>query len=203
MLFFTSWKECENRSRTLKRWEWLWKLLFLGVVIWIVDLAPYFSHPTGTSAILNAKATIPDKSSWEGCTQLNLVHFNPQKKRVSSFAKYPRTITRTNVKLFLDIGPGAGEGRKGKKKTSKVAAWLSNTFDDDCKSACQVLVPPINKVFLVKQNMIKKRRGLSCDKVSPFLAVSLVFLTDYSFFFCKAYLSSVDCTHVYFLHKLK
>jgi len=65
-----------------------------GVVIWIVDLAPYFSHPTGTSAILNAKATIPDKSSWEGCTQLNLVHFNPQKKRVSSFAKYPRTIKK-------------------------------------------------------------------------------------------------------------
>ena len=73
----------------------------------------------GTSAILNAKATIPDKSSWEGCTQLNLVHFNPQKKRVSSFAKYPRTITRTNVKLFLDIGPGAGEGRKGKKRGQK------------------------------------------------------------------------------------
>ena len=54
--------------------------------------------------------------------QLNLVHFNPQKKRVFSFAKYPRTITRTNVKLFLDFGPGAGEGRKGKKKRSKVAA---------------------------------------------------------------------------------
>ena len=93
------------------------------------------------------------------------------------------------------------EGRE--KKRSKVAAWLSNTFDDDCKSACQVLVPPINKVFLVKQNMTKKLRGLSCDKVSPFLAVGLVFLTDYSFLFCKAYLSSVDCTHVYFLHKLK
>ena len=110
---------CPWVSEDVERWECLWKLLFLGVVIWIVDLAPYFSHPTGTSAILNAKATIPDKSSWEGCTQLNLVHFNPQKKRVSSFAKYPRTITRTNVKLFLDIGPGAGEGRKGKKRGQK------------------------------------------------------------------------------------
>ena len=42
---------------------------------------------------------------------------------------YNRTITITNINVLLNIGPGAGEGRKnrGKKKNS-----LPNNFDDNC-----------------------------------------------------------------------
>ena len=42
---------------------------------------------------------------------------------------YNRTITRTNINVFINIGPGAGGGRKrsGKKRN------LPNIFDDDCR----------------------------------------------------------------------
>ena len=64
--------------------------------------------------------------------------FNPQKKRVFSFAKYPqpslcsmlaynRTILCTNIYVLLNIGPGARERRKKEVESSS----LSNTFDDD------------------------------------------------------------------------
>ena len=41
---------------------------------------------------------------------------------------YNRTITRTNIKVLLNIGPGTGEAGKKELKTSS----LPNTFDDDC-----------------------------------------------------------------------
>ena len=41
---------------------------------------------------------------------------------------YNRTITPTNIKVLLNIGPGAGEGRKKRGKNSN----LPNTFDYDC-----------------------------------------------------------------------
>ena len=41
---------------------------------------------------------------------------------------YNRTITRTNINVLINIGPGAGGGRKRRGKKGK----LPNTFDDDC-----------------------------------------------------------------------
>ena len=41
---------------------------------------------------------------------------------------YNRTITRTNIKVLLNIGPRAGEEGKKELKSSS----LPNTFDDDC-----------------------------------------------------------------------
>ena len=42
-----------------------------------------------------------------------------------------RTITRTNINVLINIGPGAGGGRKRRGKKGN----LSNTFDDDCSFA--------------------------------------------------------------------
>ena len=65
-------------------------------------------HPPAT--------TIPDKSSWRGCTSSTVVHFNPQKRQFSllpniprplySMLRYNKTITRTNINVLLNIGPG-------------------------------------------------------------------------------------------------
>ena len=41
---------------------------------------------------------------------------------------YNRTITRTNINVLINIGPGAGGGRKRSGKKGN----LPNTFDDDC-----------------------------------------------------------------------
>ena len=41
---------------------------------------------------------------------------------------YNRTITRTNINVLINIGPGAGGGRKRRGKKGN----LPNTFDDDC-----------------------------------------------------------------------
>ena len=45
-----------------------------------------------------------------------------------SMLGYTVTITRTNINVVLNIGPGA-EGRR--KKEGKSSS-LPNTFDDDC-----------------------------------------------------------------------
>ena len=42
---------------------------------------------------------------------------------------YNRTITRTNINVLINIGPGAGGGRKRRDKKGN----LPNTFDDDCR----------------------------------------------------------------------
>ena len=42
---------------------------------------------------------------------------------------YNGTVTRTNIKVLLNIGPG-GEGEEGKKEVKSRS--LPNTFDDDC-----------------------------------------------------------------------
>ena len=48
-----------------------------------------------------------------------------------------RTITRTNINVLINIGPGAGGGRKRRGKKGN----LPNTFDDDCSScACIMLL---------------------------------------------------------------
>ena len=46
---------------------------------------------------------------------------------------YNRTIRRTKINVLINIGPGAGGGRKrtGKKDN------LPNTFDDDCRYKMQ------------------------------------------------------------------
>ena len=41
---------------------------------------------------------------------------------------YKRTITRTNINVLINIGPGAGGGRKSGGQKGN----LPNTFDDDC-----------------------------------------------------------------------
>ena len=66
------------------------------------------------------------------------VHFNPEKREFSlllniprppySMLGYNRTITRTNINVLINIGPGAGGGRKRRGKKGN----LPNTFDDDC-----------------------------------------------------------------------
>ena len=43
---------------------------------------------------------------------------------------YNRTITRTNINVLINIGPGAGGGRKRRGKKGN----LPNTFDDDCSN---------------------------------------------------------------------
>ena len=43
---------------------------------------------------------------------------------------YNRTITRTNINVLINIGPGAGGGRKRRGKKGN----LPNTFDDDCST---------------------------------------------------------------------
>ena len=71
---------------------------------------------------------------------LTVVHFNPEKREFSlllniprppcSMLGYNRTITRTNINVLINIGPGAGGGRKRRGKKGN----LPNTFDDDCRS---------------------------------------------------------------------
>ena len=81
------------------------------------------------------------KGSWRGCTTLTVVHFNPQKREFSlllntprppySMLRYNKTITRTNINVLLNIGPGTrgGEEGGGKKEVIKQASqhfwrWL-------------------------------------------------------------------------------
>ena len=66
---------------------------------------------------------------------LTVVHFNPEKREFSlllniprppcSMLGYNRTITRTNINVLINIGPGAGGGRKRRDKKGN----LPNTFD--------------------------------------------------------------------------
>ena len=80
---------------------------------------------------LARRPTITDKSSWE----VQAVHFNPEKREFSlllniprppySMLGYNRTITHTNINVLINIGPGAGGGRKRRVK--------KGTFDDDCR----------------------------------------------------------------------
>jgi len=71
---------------------------------------------------------------------LTVVHFNPEKREFPlllniprppySMLGYNRTITHTNINVLINIGPGAGGGRKKRGKKGN----LPNTFDDDCRS---------------------------------------------------------------------
>jgi len=66
------------------------------------------------------------------------MHLNPEKREFSlllniprppySMLGYNRTIPRTNINVLINIGPGAGGGRKRRGKKGN----LPNTFDDDC-----------------------------------------------------------------------
>ena len=70
---------------------------------------------------------------------LTVVHFNPEKTEFSlllniprppySMLGYNRTITRTNINVLINTGPGAGGGRKRSGKKGN----LPNTSDDDCR----------------------------------------------------------------------
>ena len=74
---------------------------------------------------------------------LTVVHFNPEKREFSlllniprppySMLGYNRTITRTNINVLINIGPGAGGGRKRTGKKGN----LPNTFVDDCRYKMQ------------------------------------------------------------------
>ena len=46
---------------------------------------------------------------------------------------YNRTIRRTKINVLINIGPGAGGGRKRTGKKGN----LPNTFDDDCSYKMQ------------------------------------------------------------------
>ena len=75
----------------------------------------------GLWTVYKSRTTIADKSSWKGLVQLNIVHFNPEKREFSlslniprspySMLGYNRTIRCTNINVFINIGPGAGGGR--------------------------------------------------------------------------------------------
>ena len=67
--------------------------------------------------------------------QLNSSPFNLQilsllniPRPLFSMLEYNRTITRTDINILLNIGPGVGGGGKKEVKSSR----LLNTFDDDC-----------------------------------------------------------------------
>ena len=67
---------------------------------------------------------------------LTVGHFNPEEREFSlllniprppySMLGYNRTITRTNINVLINIGPGAGGGRKRRGKKGN----LPNTFND-------------------------------------------------------------------------
>ena len=69
---------------------------------------------------------------------LTVVHFNSEKREFPlllniprsphSVLGYNRTITRKNINVLINIGPGAGKGRKRRGKKGN----LLNTFDDEC-----------------------------------------------------------------------
>ena len=75
-----------------------------------------------------------------------VVHSNPPKREFSLLLNIPHPpysmlgcnktlmfvrviIVHTNINVLLNIGPGAGEGRKKRGRKSN----LPNTFDDDCR----------------------------------------------------------------------
>ena len=70
---------------------------------------------------------------------LTVVHFNTEKREFSlllnihcspySMLGCNRTITRANMNVLLNTGPGAGGGRKKRSKKND----LPNNFDDDCR----------------------------------------------------------------------
>ena len=70
---------------------------------------------------------------------LTVVHFSPEKRKFSlllnipcppySMLGYNRTITRTNINVLINIGPGVGGGRKRRGEKGN----LPNTFDNDCR----------------------------------------------------------------------
>ena len=80
---------------------------------------------------------------------LTVLHFNRQKRKFSlllnipcppySMSEYNKTITRTNINVLINIGPGAGGGRKRRGKEGN----LPNTFDDDCRTRRVVGSNPI------------------------------------------------------------
>ena len=68
---------------------------------------------------------------------LTVVHFNPEKREFSlllniprppySMLGYNRTITRTNINVLINIGPGAGGGRKRRGKKGNLPNTLTMT----------------------------------------------------------------------------
>ena len=66
---------------------------------------------------------------------LTVVHFHPEKREFSlllnipgpphSMLGYNRTITRTNINVLINIGPGAGGGRKRRGKKGNLPNTLT------------------------------------------------------------------------------
>ena len=66
---------------------------------------------------------------------LTVVHFNPEKREFSlllniprppySMLGYNRTITHTNINVLINIGPGAGGGRKRRGKKGNLPNTLT------------------------------------------------------------------------------
>ena len=61
-----------------------------------------------------------------------------------SMLGYNRTITCTNINVLINIGPGAGGGRKRRGKKGN----LPNTFDDDCSLTEMTIFLLLNLVWL-------------------------------------------------------
>ena len=69
---------------------------------------------------------------------LTVVHFNPEKREFSlllniprppcSMLGYNRTITRTNINVLINIGPGAGGGRKRRGKKGNLPNTLTMIY---------------------------------------------------------------------------
>ena len=71
---------------------------------------------------------------------LTVVHFNPEKREFSlllniprppySMLGYNRTIARTNIKVLINIGPGAGGGEKRRGEKGNLPNTLTMIVGD-------------------------------------------------------------------------
>ena len=77
-----------------------------------------------------------------------------------SMLGYNKTITRTNINVLINIGPGEGGGRKTRGKKGN----LPNTFDDDCsyKSLVDLQIVPSDPAALARWARHKRSFSLRC-----------------------------------------
>ena len=73
---------------------------------------------------------------------------------------YNRTITPTNIKVLLNIAPGAGEGRKKRGKNGN----LPNTFDYDCSIRLFYRLLLQGFFFLVLKSLVNWPGSYAKDK---------------------------------------
>ena len=100
--------------------------LLLGISIWSSNKAKFGIKSFEFSKIFYGKAYNHRQKELGRLHDLTVVHFNPEKREFSlllniprppySMLGYNRTITRTNINVLINIGPGAGGGEEGKEE---------------------------------------------------------------------------------------